>query len=142
MVTRQSASGHRLVCDPSVARATAPRLTSDGMVRSCLFSTEETSLRDLLRVAGTMRRSPPDRPRYVGQAGCARAQYRHFARASRTAEPYWRVTSHYFVTPVFSNSGGNCAVCSTERPWRRTPELLAGVMYVPMSSCGLRHFHW
>jgi len=29
-----------------------PRLTSDGMVRSCLFSTEETSLRDLLRGGG------------------------------------------------------------------------------------------
>ena len=28
------------------------RLTSDGMVRSCLFSTEETSLRDLLRGGG------------------------------------------------------------------------------------------
>lgn len=31
------------------------RLTSDGMVRSCLFSTEETSLRDLLRSGGTDR---------------------------------------------------------------------------------------
>ena len=31
------------------------RLTSDGMVRSCLFSTEETSLRDLLREGGTDR---------------------------------------------------------------------------------------
>ena len=31
------------------------RLTSDGMVRSCLFSTEETSLRGLLREGGTDR---------------------------------------------------------------------------------------
>ena len=37
------------VSDPFCSACDRTRLTSDGMVRSCLFSTEETSLRDLLR---------------------------------------------------------------------------------------------
>ena len=40
------------VSDPFCSACDRTRLTSDGMVRSCLFSTEETSLRDLLRGGG------------------------------------------------------------------------------------------
>ena len=40
------------VSDPFCNACDRTRLTSDGMVRSCLFSTEETSLRDLLRGGG------------------------------------------------------------------------------------------
>ena len=41
------------VSDPFCNACDRTRLTSDGMVRSCLFSTEETSLRDLLRGGGS-----------------------------------------------------------------------------------------
>jgi len=41
------------VSDPFCGACDRTRLTSDGMVRSCLFSTEETSLRDLLRGGGS-----------------------------------------------------------------------------------------
>jgi molybdenum cofactor biosynthesis protein A len=40
------------VSEPFCGACDRTRLTSDGMVRSCLFSTEETSLRDLLRGGG------------------------------------------------------------------------------------------
>lgn len=43
------------VSEPFCGACDRTRLTSDGMVRSCLFSTEETSLRDLLRGDGTDR---------------------------------------------------------------------------------------
>ena len=41
------------VSDPFCGACDRTRLTSDGMVRSCLFSTEETSLRDVLRGGGS-----------------------------------------------------------------------------------------
>lgn len=41
------------VSEPFCGACDRTRLTSDGMVRSCLFSTEETSLRGLLRAGGS-----------------------------------------------------------------------------------------